>query len=284
MERIEAHASFGGRQEVWRHVSGVLGCEMKFGIYLPKAALDGTPCPVLYWLSGLTCTEQNFITKANAQQHAARHGLIVVAPDTSPRGPSVADDAAYDLGQGAGFYLNATRAPWAPHFRMQDYVAEELPALVERHFAAGVTRAISGHSMGGHGALVTALRHPGRYRSVSAFSPIVAPSQVPWGQKALTAYLGDDPATWREWDAVALIAGATERLPLLVDQGEADEFLRTGLRPDLLQAACAEAGHSLTLRMQPGYDHSYYFVASFLGDHFRHHAAALLAADPGTTR
>jgi S-formylglutathione hydrolase len=275
MERVEQHASFGGRQEVWKHASTVLGCEMKFGIYLPPQAVRGEPCPVLYWLSGLTCTEQNFITKANAQEHAARHGLIVVAPDTSPRGDDVANDPAYDLGQGAGFYVNATQPPWARHFRMQDYVAQELPALVERQFPATAARAISGHSMGGHGALVTALRHPGRYRSVSAFSPIVAPSQVPWGQKALGAYLGADREAWKAWDAVELVRNARERLPLLVDEGEADEFLATQLRPELLRDACQAAGHPLTLRLHPGYDHSYYFIASFLGEHFAHHAAAL---------
>lgn len=277
MERIEQHASFGGRQEVWQHDSATLGCAMRFGVYLPPAALAGQPCPVLYWLSGLTCSEQNFITKAGAQQHAALHQLIVVAPDTSPRGEGVANDQAYDLGQGAGFYVNATQAPWAPHYRMQDYVAEELPALVEQHFPASDLRGISGHSMGGHGALVTALRHPGRYRSVSAFSPIVALSQVPWGRKALGAYLGDDREQWREWDAVELIANAPERLPLLVDQGEADEFLATQLRPELLQAACQRAGHPLTLRLHPGYDHSYYFIASLLAGHFEHHAKALRA-------
>ena len=275
MERIEQHASFGGRQEVYRHASQVLGCDMRFGIYLPEAALRGEPCPVLYWLSGLTCTEQNFIAKAGAQQHAARHGLIVVAPDTSPRGAGVADDAAYDLGQGAGFYLDATQQPWAGHYRMQDYVAGELPALIQGHFPAAAAQGIFGHSMGGHGALVTALRNPGRYRSVSAFSPIVAPSQVPWGEKAFTAYLGPDRDAWKAWDAVELIAGARERLPLLIDQGEADEFLAGQLRPELLQAACAAHGHPLTLRRHAGYDHSYYFIASFMAEHFAHHAAAL---------
>ena len=275
MERIEQHASFGGRQEVWQHDSVTLGCAMRLAVYLPPAALAGQPCPVLYWLSGLTCSEQNFITKAGAQQHAAQHQLIVVAPDTSPRGEAVANDPAYDLGQGAGFYVNATQAPWASHFRMQDYVADELPALIESQFPATAARGISGHSMGGHGALVTALRHPGRYRSVSAFSPIVAPSQVPWGQKALTAYLGEDRSRWQDWDTVALIANATERLPLLVDQGEADEFLPSQLRPDLLEAACQRAGHPLTLRRHPGYEHSYYFIPSFLADHFSHHADAL---------
>jgi len=278
MERVEHHACCGGRQEVWQHASTTLGCTMRFGVFLPPAALQGRACPVLYWLSGLTCTEQNFITKAGVQAHAAQHGLIVVAPDTSPRGAAVADDPAYDLGQGAGFYLNATQAPWAPHFRMEDYVVDELPALVQQHFPASDRRGLSGHSMGGHGALTLALRHPGRYASVSAFSPIAAPGQVPWGQKALAAYLGEDRAAWAAHDAVALIAQPrAERLPLLVDQGEADEFLATQLRPELLRAACEAAGHPLTLRLQPGYDHSYYFVASFLAEHVAHHARALNA-------
>lgn len=277
MERIEHHASFGGRQEVWRHASSTLGCDMRLGVYLPPAALAGQPCPVVVWLSGLTCTEQNFITKAGAQAHAARLGLIVVAPDTSPRGDGVANDPGYDLGQGAGFYLNATQAPWTPHFRMEDYVVDELPAAVAQHFPTNGRQSICGHSMGGHGALTLALRHPGRYASVSAFSPIVAPSQVPWGQKALRAYLGDDPAAWAAHDTVALVAHATERLPLLVDQGEDDEFLATQLRPELLEAACAAAGHPLTLRRHAGYDHSYYFIASFIGEHLAHHAQALRA-------
>ena len=277
MQRLEQHASFGGRQEVWQHDSDSTGTPMKFGIYLPPAALAGEKCPVLYWLSGLTCTEQNFITKAGAQQWAARHGLIVAAPDTSPRGAGVPDDAAYDLGQGAGFYVNATQAPWAAYFRMEDYVAQELPALVERHFAALPVRGISGHSMGGHGAITLALRHPGRYRSVSAFAPICAAAQAPWGRKAFAAYLGDNPAAWQAHDATALIAQPlSERLPLLVDQGEADEFLPQ-LRPDLLQAACERAGHPLTLRTHAGHDHSYYFMASFMADHMAHHAAALRA-------
>ncbi|MEA3394406.1 MAG: S-formylglutathione hydrolase [Pseudomonadota bacterium] len=275
MNRVERHASFGGRQEVWKHTSATLGCDMKFGIYLPPAAVAGERCPVLYWLSGLTCNEQNFITKANAQEHAARLGFIVVAPDTSPRGPGVPNDEGYDLGEGAGFYLNATQAPWAQHYRMQDYVAQELPALIEQHFSATEQRGIFGHSMGGHGALVTALRHPGRFRSVSAFAPVVAPSQVPWGQKAFTAYLGEDREAWKAWDAVELIATAQERLPLLVDQGESDEFLAKQLRPELLQQACDAAGHPLTLRRHAGYDHSYYFIASFMADHFAHHAKAL---------
>ena len=274
MERLERHACFGGWQEVWQHASGTLACTMRFGVYLPPQARERR-CPVLYWLSGLSCSEQNFITKAGAQRHAAGHGLILVAPDTSPRGPGVADADGYDLGLGAGFYVDATQAPWRAHYRMHDYVARELPALVETHFPANDARAISGHSMGGHGALVLALRHPGRYRSVSAFAPIVAPSRVPWGEKAFTAYLGTDRDAWRAWDACELVGGATERLPLLVDQGDADEFLATQLQPERLRAACATAGHPLTLRLQPGYDHSYYFIASFIGEHLAFHASAL---------
>ena len=273
-ERIEHRACFGGWQDVYRHASDVLGCEMTVGVYLPPQAEHG-PCPVLYWLSGLTCTEQNFITKAGAQRYAAEHGVIIVAPDTSPRGEAVADAEGYDLGKGAGFYVNATREPWSRHYRMYDYIVDELPAWVEAHLPASGVRAISGHSMGGHGALTIALKNPGRYRSVSAFSPIVAPSQVPWGQKAFAAYLGEDRSAWRQYDATALVAEATERLPLLVDQGAGDEFLDNQLRPQLLQAACEAVGHPLTLRLQPGYDHSYYFIASFIGEHIAHHARAL---------
>ena len=275
-ERIEHRACFGGWQDVYRHRSEVLGCDMTVGVYLPPQVEQG-PCPVLYWLSGLTCTEQNFITKAGAQRYAAEHGIILVAPDTSPRGEDVADAEGYDLGKGAGFYVNATQAPWASHYRMYDYIVDELPAWVEADPMASDRRAISGHSMGGHGALTIALKNPGRYRSVSAFSPIVAPTQVPWGQKAFAAYLGDDREAWKAWDTVELVRQAREQLPLLVDQGDADEFLQGQLKPELLQTAAAEAGHPLTLRMQPGYDHSYYFIASFIGDHIAHHAAALKA-------
>ncbi|RYZ73682.1 MAG: S-formylglutathione hydrolase [Lysobacteraceae bacterium] len=275
-ERLEHRACFGGWQDVYRHRSEVLDCDMTVGVYFPPQAAAG-PCPVLYWLSGLTCTEQNFIGKAGAQRYAAEHGVIVVAPDTSPRGEGVADAEGYDLGQGAGFYVNATREPWSRHYRMYDYLVDELPAWVEADPSASDARAISGHSMGGHGALVIALKNPGRYRSVSAFSPIVAPSQVPWGEKAFTAYLGEDRDAWKAWDATALVAGASERLPLRIDQGEADEFLASQLQPELLQAACAAAGHPLDLRLRPGYDHSYYFIASFIGEHIAHHAAALRA-------
>ena len=281
--RLERHACFGGWQDVYRHRSRVLGCDMTVGVYFPPQAAS-RPCPVLYWLSGLTCTEQNFITKAGAQRHAAEHGLILVAPDTSPRGDDVADaPERYDLGKGAGFYVDATQAPWARHYRMHEYVTRELPAWVETYPAvAAGARAISGHSMGGHGALVAALRNPGLYRSVSAFAPIVAPSRVPWGEQAFAAYLGEDRAAWKRWDACELVAAgfgteAKQVLPLLVDQGADDEFLETQLRPQLLREACEAAGHPLTLRMRPGYDHSYYFIASFIGEHIAWHAKHLAA-------
>ena len=274
MERIEHHHCFGGRQDVWRHRSDTLDCEMRFAVFLPPQ-VEHRACPVLYWLSGLTCTEQNFITKAGAQRHAAEHGVIVVAPDTSPRGDDVPDADGYDLGKGAGFYLDATQAPWSRHYRMQSYVAQELPALVEAQFPASGARSLFGHSMGGHGALVTALRNPGRYRSVSAFSPIVAPSQVPWGRKAFVAYLGEDRTQWDAWDTCALIAEAKERLPILVDQGEADEFLDSQLQPQRLVDACRAVDHPLELRLRRGYDHSYYFIASFIGEHFMFHMRQL---------
>ena len=274
LQRIEHRACFGGWQDVYEHVASTLDCTMRFAIYLPPQAGDG-PVPVLYWLSGLTCNEQNFITKAGAQRYAAEHGIAIVCPDTSPRGDDVADADGYDLGKGAGFYVNATQAPWAAHYRMHDYVVDELPALVEANFPVTASRAISGHSMGGHGALVLALRNPGRYRSVSAFSPIVAPSKVPWGEKALTAYLGEDRDAWKAWDACELVKQSLDKLPLLVDQGGDDEFLDGQLRPQLLQAAAVAAGHPLQLRMRPGHDHSYYFIASFIGEHIAHHAAAL---------
>ena len=276
-EQLAANRGFGGWHRRFRHRSTVLGCDMVFAIYLPPQAEAG-PVPVLYWLSGLTCTDENFMQKAGAQRLAAELGIAIVAPDTSPRGTGVPGDpdGAWDFGLGAGFYVNATEEPWRRHYRMYDYVVEELPALVEAHFPVSDARAISGHSMGGHGALVCALKNPGRYRAVSAFAPIANPSACPWGEKAFARYLGADRARWLEWDACALIAGTRERLPLLVDQGEADGFLAEQLRPEALRAACAAAGHPLNLRLQPGYDHSYYFIASFIDDHLRHHAAALL--------
>jgi len=274
MERIEHYACFGGWQDVYQHNSRVLGCSMKFAVYLPPQ-VEKTNRPVLYWLSGLTCSEQNFITKAGAQRYASEKGIILIAPDTSPRGDEVADDEAYDLGQGAGFYLNASQAPWSAHYRMYDYVTQELPALIESHFPVTDARSISGHSMGGHGALMIALKNPGRYCSVSAFAPIASPSRVPWGQKAFSAYLGQDRERWSTWDACELIASAQERLPLLIDQGGSDPFLDNQLKPDLLEDACRKADHSLSLRRRPGYDHSYYFIATFIGEHIAHHAAAM---------
>ena len=276
MERVEHRACFGGWQDVYQHASATLGCVMRFAIYLPPQA-GHAKVPVLYWLSGLTCNEQNFIQKAGAQRYAAEHGIAIVCPDTSPRGDDVADAEGYDLGKGAGFYVDAIQPPWAAHYRMYSYVVDELPALVEANFPVTDARAISGHSMGGHGALVVALRNPGRYRSVSAFSPIGCPSRVPWGEKAFTAYLGDDREAWTRYDASELVKTATERLPILVDQGGDDEFLDGQLRPQLLQVAAESAGHPLRLRMQPGYDHSYYFIQSFIGEHIAHHAKALKA-------
>ena len=277
LENLSCQKSFGGWLKRYRHRSRTLGCDMTFAVYLPPQAELGGRLPVLYWLSGLTCTDENFMQKAGAQRIAAELGLVLVAPDTSPRGPEVPGDpdGAWDFGHGAGFYLNATQAPWAHHYRMHDYVVEELPALVEASFPVSDARGISGHSMGGHGALVCALRNPGRYRSLSAFAPIANPMNCPWGEKAFTRYLGEERARWREWDASVLIADAQERLPLLVDQGDRDDFLATQLKPEALEAAARAAGHPLTLRRQPGYDHSYYFIASFIEDHLRHHAAAL---------
>ena len=282
MEKVEEVACFGGQQQVWVHNSDMLGCSMRFAVYLPPQASKG-PCPVLYWLSGLTCTEQNFITKAGAQRYAAEHGLILVAPDTSPRGDDIADDEGYDLGKGAGFYLNATKQPWAKHYQMYDYIVTELPALIESQFATTKTKSIFGHSMGGHGALMIALKNPGMFKSVSAFAPIVAPTQVPWGHKAFGAYLGDDRDAWKQWDTCELIEGleqGAERLRLLVDQGESDPFLKEQLQPERLIAACAKSDHPLSLRMQPAYDHSYYFIASFMADHIAHHAKALRSSAP----
>lgn len=276
IELIAANKSFGGWHKRYRHRSSSLNCDMVFAVYLPPQADQGAPLPVVYWLSGLTCTDENFMQKAGAQRIAAELGLVLVAPDTSPRGEGVPDDpeGGYDVGLGAGFYVNATQQPWARHYQMYDYVVTELPELIESNFPVSARRSICGHSMGGHGALICALKNPGRYQAVSALAPINNPSQVPWGQKALGRYLGEQPADWKAWDACELIADAGERLPLLVDHGEGDEFLAQ-LRPEALEAAAQAAGHPLTLRRQPGYDHSYYFIASFIEDHLRHHALAL---------
>lgn len=273
---VSENRSFGGWHRRYRHAATSTGCNMTFAVFLPPQAEHG-PVPVLYWLSGLTCTDENFMQKAGAHRVAAELGIAIVAPDTSPRGAEVPGDpeGAWDFGHGAGFYVNATQAPWKDHYRMHDYVVHELPALVEANLPVSPRRGISGHSMGGHGALVCALRNPSRYLSVSAFAPISNPMDCPWGHKALSRYLGENRESWREWDACELIASASERLPLLVDQGEADSFLAGQLKPDALARACAAAGHPLNLRRQQGYDHSYYFIASFIEDHLRHHAAAL---------
>ncbi|HHO50563.1 MAG TPA: S-formylglutathione hydrolase [Deltaproteobacteria bacterium] len=273
MEIVASHRCHGGWQRVLQHDSRVLGCSMRLGVYLPPAA-EQDDCPVLYFLSGLTCTEQNAITKSGAQRWCAEHGLILVTPDTSPRGAGVADDEAWDLGQGAGFYLTATEPPWSEHYRMDTYVTEELPELIAS-FTSSHARGITGHSMGGHGAIVLALRNPGLYRSVSAFAPILQPSVVPWGIKAFTAYLGDDRGAWGAYDATSLLHGATERLPILIDQGADDDFLVEQLVSDRFLATARELAHPVERRLQPGYDHSYYFVASFLEEHVAHHAAAL---------
>lgn len=268
----------GGTQHVIRHQSSATGTEMTFSVFIPPQAEAGALCPVVWYLSGLTCSHANVTEKGEFRAACAEHGLIFVAPDTSPRGEGVPDDAegAYDFGLGAGFYLDATEPPFATHYRMESYIADELPALVAEIFPIDLPRqSIMGHSMGGHGALTLALRNPGRYRAISAFAPIVAPSQTPWGEKALGGYLGPDRAVWRGHDAVALIEDGARLPELLVDQGEADSFLAEQLRPELLAAACAAAGIPLTLRMQPGYDHSYYFISTFMADHLRWHAARL---------
>ena len=266
----------GGTQGVYRHDSSETRCAMEFAVYVPPQAAQG-PVPVLYWLSGLTCTWANFTEKAGLQRHAAEHGLIVVAPDTSPRGTDFpGEHDAYDFGSGAGFYVDATQEPWARHYRMYSYVTQELPALIEASFPVDRERqGIFGHSMGGHGALVCALKNPERYRSLSAFAPISAPMRSPWGEKALSGYLGDDRATWRDYDATQLAKRATWRSEVLVDQGTADEFLDEQLKPHLLQEAFRAAGIPLTLRYQAGYDHSYHFMASFMADHVAHHARLL---------
>lgn len=276
LENVSSNKSFEGWHKQFRHRSSSLNCDMRFAIYLPPQTATGKKVPVLYWLSGLTCTDENFMQKAGAQRVAAELGVAIVAPDTSPRGDEVADDPeqAYDLGKGAGFYVNATEAPWKDHYRMYDYVVEELPALIEQHFPVTEQRAIFGHSMGGHGALMIALRNPGRYQSVSAFSPISHPGNCDWGKKVFTAYLGNDRAQWQSYDSVALLNSGKTLPATLIDQGDADEFLAQ-LQPEALEQAAQSAGVDLTLNMRPGYDHSYYFIASFIEDHLRFHAAQL---------
>jgi S-formylglutathione hydrolase len=275
LETVSQVRIFDGTQSVYRHPSQATGTEMEFSVFVPDQAKSGS-LPVLYYLSGLTCTWENFTAKAGAQRYAAEHGVIIVAPDTSPRGDGVPNDEAYDFGQGAGFYLNATQEPWSQHFHMYDYVVDELPELVTANFAIDAKRAgIFGHSMGGHGALTIALKNPGKFRTVSAFSPIVAPSQVPWGEKALGGYLGPDQDTWADYDACNLISSKGWSGDILIDQGLADNFLEEQLKPGLFEQACKDTGVSLTLRCQEGYDHSYYFISTFMGDHIAWHAERL---------
>ena len=279
LEEIGSNLSFGGQQLRYRHHSNILNCDMTFSIYLPPQAKQA-PVPVLYWLSGLTCSDENFVTKAGAQQHAAEYGIAVVCPDTSPRGEEVPDDeeSAYDFGLGAGFYINATEQPWATHYQMYDYVVEELPALINAEFPVdGSKVAISGHSMGGHGALTVALKNPERYCSVSAFSPICSPINCPWGQKALSKYIGDESqGHWNSQDTVELVKTADDQLkqsmPVLVDQGDADNFLAEQLNTQLLIDTAEQVGFPMQIRFQSGYDHSYFFIASLIGEHIRFHS------------
>lgn len=276
MKTVSENASFGGTQGVYSHSSAACNCDMTFALFLPEEARQG-PVPLLWFLSGLTCTHENAMTKAGAQAWAAEHGIAVVFPDTSPRGDDVADDDAYDLGKGAGFYVDATQDPWKPHFQMWTYIAEELPALLGENFALDMERqAISGHSMGGHGALTLAMNLAGRFKSVSAFAPIANPTDSDWGRKQLTAYLGDDEATWQNHDAALLMADKGFDGPVLIDQGTDDQFLDL-LKPEALAAAIAKRRQNATFRMQPGYDHSYFFISTFMEDHIAFHADALYA-------
>ena len=275
LETVEEHRSHGGVQGVYRHTSTSTGTEMTFSVFVPEQA-EGAKLPVLWFLSGLTCTHANVTEKGEYRAACAEHGVIFVAPDTSPRGKDVPDDEVYDFGKGAGFYVEATEEPWAKHFRMRSYIEQELPALLEEHFPVDMARqGITGHSMGGHGALTVGLRNPERFRSVSAFSPIVSPLNCPWGEKALGGYLGPDRDGWREYDACALIEDGSRLEHLLVDQGTGDDFLESQLKTHLLAEACDRAGMEAEIRMQPSYDHSYYFISSFMAEHVAWHAARL---------
>ncbi|WP_413282924.1 S-formylglutathione hydrolase [Vibrio sp. MA40-2] len=275
IENISQTKVAGGWHKQFTHPSHTLNCTMRFALFLPPNASKANPVPVLYWLSGLTCTDENFMQKAGAFKKAAELGIAIVAPDTSPRGDDVADDENYDLGQGAGFYLNATEQPWSDHYHMYDYITQELPQLIENTFPISSIKSISGHSMGGHGALTIGLKNPDLYRSISAFSPISHPSACPWGQKAFNAYLGSNRQEWKQYDATELLNSTYSALPILVDQGEADNFLIEQLQPEFLIEAANKHQTQLQLRMQPGYDHSYFFIASFIDDHLAFHSTYL---------
>ncbi len=277
MELVSENRAFGGRHIRYSHASAVTNCTMTFAVFLPPFASKDNPVPVLYWLSGLTCTDENFMQKAGAMKLAAQLGLAIVAPDTSPRGEDVADapDGAYDLGLGAGFYVDATQAPYVKHYQMYSYVTDELPALVEDNLPVTRERAISGHSMGGHGAIMIGLKNPVRYTSVSAFSPITNPTQCPWGHKAFGAYLGDNQASWQEYDSSVLLSRSKHEIPLLVEQGTDDQFLEEQLKPEALVSAAQQSESQLTLNMHDGYDHSYFFIASFIDEHLEFHASHL---------
>lgn len=277
IESLSQAKVFGGWHKQYTHESRALNCNMRFAIFLPPNATKSNPVPVVYWLSGLTCTDENFMQKAGAFRMAAELGIAIVAPDTSPRGDDVADDENYDLGKGAGFYLNATQEPWSRHYHMYDYINQELPAIIESNFPVSDVKSISGHSMGGHGAITIGLKNSDQYRSISAFSPISNPMQCPWGQKAFTAYLGTDIESWKQYDASELLKQAKSPLPILVDQGDADNFLAEQLKPDALLAAAKAHDSAVELRMQPGYDHSYFFISSFIADHLNFHAKYLFA-------
>ncbi|MCL9782517.1 S-formylglutathione hydrolase [Vibrio sp. S4M6] len=277
VNEVSQNKVFGGWHKQFSHASSSLKCEMRFAVFLPHNATESHPVPAVYWLSGLTCTDENFMQKAGAFRKASELGIAIIAPDTSPRGELVEDCNDYDLGQGAGFYVNATQKPWSDNYHMYDYVVHELPTLIEKHFPISSVKSIAGHSMGGHGAMMIGLKNPDNYRSISAFSPICHPSEVPWGQKAFTAYLGNNPEAWAEYDSVELLKASRSALPILVDQGDKDCFLTEQLKPDSLIEAAHVHQSEVEVRIQYGYDHSYYFISSYIDEHLQFHSKHLFA-------
>ncbi|WP_070969643.1 S-formylglutathione hydrolase [Vibrio sonorensis] len=272
LENVSHNKTAGGWHKQYRHYSNVLQCDMRFAIFLPPNASSNNPVPVLYWLSGLTCSDENFMQKAGAFKKAAQLGIAIVAPDTSPRGDDVADDESYDLGQGAGFYVDATQSPWSEHYQMYSYISSELPEIIGKNFPVSSIKSLAGHSMGGHGALIIGLKNPQEYKSISAFSPICHPSACPWGEKAFSAYLGAERSHWKKYDACELLKQQTACLPILIDQGDADDFLPEQLNPQALLDAASTSNTSVKLRMQSGYDHSYFFISTFIDEHLEFHA------------